>query len=98
LLNWSNGWRQIADEKHRSYLERELAWELAENPRHMLAGRQYVVVGLLGGYDDLILRLDDRDEFAWIHLTWNREKRPEWPHCELLGGVEAVNRFLSEWM
>jgi hypothetical protein len=47
--------------------------------------------------DDLILRLDERDEFAWVHLTWNREQRPECPHCEILGGLEAVNRFLSDW-
>ena len=85
------------EEKPRLYLERELAWELAENPRHILAGRQVAAVAWVAGYDDLVLRLDGRDEFAWVHLAWNRENQPEWPHCELLGGVESVNRFMAEW-
>jgi hypothetical protein len=91
----SHGWKPFSEDKIRLYLERELAWELAENPRHILARRQFVAVAWLGGYDDLVLRLDGRDEFAWVHLSWNRETQPKWPHCELLGGVEAVNRFMA---
>lgn len=97
MFAWSNGWRSFAEDKHRPYLERELAWELAGNPRHALAGRQFTAAAWLGWYDDLVLRLDGRDEYAWVHLAWNRENQPEWPHCEVLGRLEAVNRFMAEW-
>ena len=97
MFMWSHGWTPFAEDKFRLYLERELAWELAENPRHALTGRQFMAVAWLGGYDDLVLRLDGRDEFAWVHLAWNRENQPEWPHYEVLGGVEAVNRFMAVW-
>ena len=97
MFAWSHGWVPFSDDKWRHYPERELAWELAENPRHPLAGHPVVAVAWRGGYDDLVLRLDGRDEFAWVHLAWNRENQPAWPHCESLGGVEAVNRFMAEW-
>jgi hypothetical protein len=97
MIEWIRGWRPLDDERRRRYLEGELGWELAENPRHVLAGRKWEVVGLFGVYDDLIVRLDGREEFAWVHLAWNREDQPRWPHTEILGGVPAVNRFLHAW-
>jgi hypothetical protein len=97
-IEWVNGWYSLACDLRQSYLQGELEWELAGNHGHILAGRRYEAIGLCGVYDDLILRLDDRDEYAWIHLTWNRENRPAWPHCQLLGGLGALNRFLREWV
>jgi hypothetical protein len=97
MIEWTQGWRLLDNERRRRYLDGELRWELAENPRHVLAGRKFEVVGLYGIYDDLIVRLDGGDEFAWIHLAWNRENQPQWPHTELLGDIPALNRFLRDW-
>lgn len=72
-------------------------WELAENPRHVLAGQRYTAVAWVGGYDDLVLRLSGGDEYAWVHLTWNRENQPDWPHREILGDIDAVNQFMTAW-
>ena len=98
MIHWSHGWRQPVDERLSLYFAGELAWELEENPMHVLASRTYEVVAGLGGYDDFILRLDGHDDFAWVHLSWNREHQPEWPHCVLIGGVAELNRFLDSWV
>jgi hypothetical protein len=97
LIHWSHGWQSLDDEKHRRYIEGELSWELAENPQHILSSRSCEVIGGLGRYDDFIVRLDGRDEYAWVHLAWRRENQPEWPHCELIVGMEQLNRFLDDW-
>jgi len=97
VLAWSNNWVPFSDEKRRRYLEGELAWELAENPKHLLFGRHFSAIGWVVGYDDLLLQLDQTETFAWVHLSWNRENQPAWPHCELLNGIESANRFMAEW-
>lgn len=97
MFAWANGWQAFTEDKPRLYLERELSWELAENPKHLLAGRRFNAVAWCSGSDDLVLQLDDRDEFAWVHLSWNREYQPAWPHCELLGNCDAVSRFMADW-
>ncbi len=43
------------------------------------------------------MRLGDADVYAWIHLSWNRENQPAWPHCELIGGSEALDTLLAAW-
>ena len=97
MIHWSSGWRPLDDSKLHRYFDRELAWELEENPRHILASRSFKVIGGLGGYDDFIVRLDDTDDYAWVHLAWNRENQPAWPHCELIGGIETLDHFLAAW-
>lgn len=97
MIEWTRGWRPLDNERHRRYLEGESGWELAENPQHVLAGRKCEAVGLFGVYDDLIVRLDGHEEYACVHLAWNRENQPQWPHTSLLGGISDVNRFLNAW-
>jgi len=97
MFAWSNDWTALSDEKHRLYLEGELTWELAENPKHILFGRRFTAIGWIAGYDDLLLQLDPPDSFAWVHLSWNRENQPAWPHCQVLDGIESVNRFIADW-
>jgi hypothetical protein len=98
MIEWTHGWRPFAEDRRRLYFEGELRWEVAENPAHCLSNREWEAVGLFGLYDDLIVRLDGRDEFAWVHLTWSREHQPHWPHCQLLGGTVELNRFLRHWV
>ena len=93
---WQNGWTPI-DEKHRLYLDAELRFELAANPNHLLKGRSFILTGWIPGYDDVFLELNDKREFAWVHLSWNRESRPAWPHCELFSSIEDANHFLGKW-
>lgn len=64
------------------------------NTKHPLYGKELCVVGWRRRYDDFILHLPGEARYAYVHLTWNRETHPAFPHCESLSGVEAVNHFL----
>ena len=97
MIRWCSGWKPLDDPKLRSYFERELTWELVENPGHILASRNFSIIGGLGGYDDFLAKLDVGDLYAWVHLSWSRENQPEWPHCHVIGDAEALNQFLAEW-
>jgi hypothetical protein len=97
MFMWLNGWKPFVEETQRQDLERELARELAGNTRHALSGCRAVAVAWCGRGDDIILRLDSSEDFAYIHLTWNPESQPDWPYCECLSGVEMVNRFIADW-
>ena len=97
MIDWCNGWSPVQDEAERRSFENELSREIETNREHPLYGLDYQVVGRLLGEDDFILRLGDGHQYAHVHLTWNREDRPLWPYCEIIGDESAVNRFLREW-
>jgi hypothetical protein len=75
-----SGWRSLAG-ADAQLLERELARELP--PGHVLK-----VVGLRAiarrfDRDDIAFKLDD-DRLCVVHLTWNVERDPRWPHTEFV--------------
>lgn len=91
-----NGWQPASNNNLGDRVEKELSRELSRNPKHILAGRPFSAVAANDGSDDILIHLDG-DEFALVHLTWNLETNPQWPTCEILRGIPAVNRLIIEW-
>ena len=92
-LSWCNGWREISDEKHRLYIERELQWELDQVSEHPLHGILFRVVGGCNLYNDFIVRLEDERSYGYVHLVWTAAA----PMFKRLGNPEALHQFIREW-
>ena len=57
---------------------------------HVLFGRRVVAVGCRQDCDDFLFYLGDTAPcFAVIHLTYQRESRPEWPGTRLFDSLQA---------
>ena len=62
-------------------LERELARELPVG--HVLKPMKVRAVARRFDSDDVAFELDDGRRCV-VHLTWNVESDPRWPHCEFV--------------
>jgi len=92
-IAWCNEWREILGERHRLYIERELAWELDQIREHALRGRVFHVVGARNLYNDFILFLDDEQTYAYVHLVW----KPAPPPFRRIGDENALHHFVRNW-
>jgi hypothetical protein len=96
-IEWQGEWHPFdASDKDQYYL-REIGRELQNNQTHPLYNKEARIVGWIPGCDDLLLYLPTENRHVYVHLTWNRENRPSWPHCEFLSSIDAVNQFLQKW-
>jgi hypothetical protein len=95
MILWQQGWHEFDLSDKESYFLRELLWEIQENPKHPLYGKEARIVGWRRGHDDFILYLPGEGCYAYVHLTWNRETHPTFPYCQALEDIEAVNAFLA---
>jgi hypothetical protein len=62
-------------------LERELARELPAG--HVLKELKVRAIARRFDRDDVAFELDDGRRCV-VHLTWNVESEPLWPHCEFI--------------
>jgi hypothetical protein len=97
MIDWREEWRAFDLPEKEGYFLRELRWEIRTNESHVLYGKDLRIVGWIPGYDDFLLQLLSEDRYVYVHLTWHRENQPDFPYCELLDSVEAVNEFLEKW-
>ena len=97
MIAWQNEWRKFDLTEKEDYFLRELRWEIRTNESHVLYGKDLRIVGWIPGYDDFLLHLPSEDLYADVHLTWHQEDHLDFPYCELLDGVGAVNEFLEQW-
>jgi hypothetical protein len=88
-IAWPKPW-QLVDERRRTYIGGELAWELSPFPDHPLAKRTFEVIAMMDAYDNAIIRFDD-GAFGYVHLPWKAES----PHFEPIGGEAELVRFLG---
>jgi hypothetical protein len=96
-IAWQGRWGAFNLAHKESYFLGELRWEIETNIEHPLHGKEAKIAGWIEGYDDFILYLPQDHRYAYVHLTWHRETRAAFPHCEFLSDVNSVNGFLAQW-
>jgi hypothetical protein len=90
---WPSYWSsELGDETRRSS-EAELRRELPIG--HALYGERAVARAIGQDPDDVVFQLPD-GRLAAVHLTWNVESRPEWPHVLIFADLEALAKS-NEW-
>ena len=83
-IEWLEPWRPL-DDPEAKCLEKELRRELPRG--HALRGRS--VRALASHVDDILFEISDSPtRYAVVHLTWNRETRPEWPHTVFYASLD----------
>jgi hypothetical protein len=103
----------LADPDAHRYLEPWEALEPGNNfhtelqreapTTHVLSKATIRAIARRGDRDDFLFRVMDREfSLAVVHLTWNRETDPKWPHTELFRDWEdfKVTRHdpdVTEW-
>ncbi|HEX8916382.1 MAG TPA: hypothetical protein VF796_28785 [Humisphaera sp.] len=111
MIQWCNDWQPFDLPELEVELLAELERETgAANPTHPLHGKRCRVVGWrvnplrarptpsqgLKACKDLLLHVPQEGRYAFVHLTWTRETRPQWPNCWLFASVKDLNAFLQE--
>ncbi len=89
IIEWPNPWKPV-DERRRTYIGGELAWELSHFPDHPMAGRSFQVVAMMDAYDNAIIQFDD-GAFGYVNLPWKAQS----PHFEPIGDEAELIRFLQ---
>ena len=86
-------WRTVENDEARGLIA-ELRRELPSG--HDLFGLELEAIARHETTDDVLFRQvpDDGPRF-WVHLTWNVESDPAWPHTVVCHGEEA---FLERWV
>ena len=84
LFEWLDPWRRLTHQEAKG-LENELKRELSRG--HVLRGKS--VRALASHPDDVLFEvLGSPTRYAEVHLTWNRETRPEWPFTVFYSTLE----------
>ena len=96
MIQWQQDWQPFDAPEKASYFLLELNREIQENPEHLLYGKKAKIVGWIPGNDDFLLHLPLENVYAYVHLTWHREDKSQWPHCQLLASIDAVTRFVGQ--
>lgn len=80
-IPWREPWGTITPEYARK-AEEELRHEMCAG--HVLFERSVRAIGLGRGGDDVLFYLGDKPpRLAVVHLTYQQETDPNWPHTEL---------------
>ena len=68
-------------------ITRELHREMCKE--HVLYSAPACALGRRSHTDDFLFQVDlGEHKFAWIHLTWHREKDPTWPMTKLYASFQ----------
>ena len=90
-------WSRIPEDwsvvKDSSDLLKELNREISR--RHPLYGIDLVVFAMADYADDIALLMPDGGVVE-VHLTWNKERDPEWPHVSGPMSLEEWLEFREE--
>src|SRR4051794_10460366 len=99
MITWHGDWRAFDAPEGEEYFLRELRTETGDdNPEHPLHGKAFRILGWRErGHKHLLLHVSPDDRYAFVHLTWNRETRPQWPSCQWFRDEAAVNAFVWRW-
>jgi hypothetical protein len=88
-----NGWSAIEQPELATGLLAELARELPA--KHILRGRQLEAIARSESSDDVLFASVGGDApFFLVHLTWNVETDPNWPHTVAYG---SIAEFAEAW-
>jgi hypothetical protein len=86
------GWVAVSPE-HASKLEAELRRELTRS--HPLRGLDLRAIARRDGRDDVLFRAPGTDLTVYaVHLTWNVETDPTWPHTIRYASLDD---FCERW-
>ncbi len=86
-LPWLEPWSPL-DEGLQRGLAEELRREICHRD-HRLYGRETLAIGTCRGLDDFLFYLGPTPpSFAVVHLTWGKEKQPDFPYAELFSTAE----------
>ena len=86
-IQWQVPWMPLSEELARR-AEAELQRELCAG--HVLFRRAATAVGCRQDCDDFLFCLGEAaPRFAVVHLTYQRESRPEWPETHLFASLGA---------
>lgn len=99
MINWYGDWRPFDAPEGEEHFLRELRRETGDdNPGHPLHGKTFRILGWREqGHKHLFLHVLPDDRYAFVHLTWSRETRPQWPSCRWFRDEAEANAFLWHW-
>jgi hypothetical protein len=95
-ITWKEPWFSIdGQSEDQDRLEKELEKELPHG--HILEGRDCRAMACRIDIDDVLFLLDGGPGVAVVHLTYNRESDPAWPHAEIFAdGADFEARRLAQ--
>jgi hypothetical protein len=83
---WREPWQAISD-AYAQNATKELQRETCHG--HVLHGKEVTAVGNRKDCDDVLFYLGHvSPKFAVVHLTYQKESRPEWPSTSLYDSIE----------
>lgn len=86
-IQWREPWYAISAD-YAPKVEAELRHEMYAG--HVLSGRSAMAIGQRQDRDDFLFYLgESAPNFAVVHLTFQRETRPEWPRTILFDSVAS---------
>src|SRR5262245_37114023 len=93
-MNLPTGWSAIEQPELARALVAELARELPAS--HVLRGRKLEPIARSETSDDVLFASTGGDEPLFlVHLTWNVETDPSWPHTVAFG---SLPEFARAWV
>jgi len=86
-IRWRDPWHAISSD-YASKAEVEIHREMCAG--HVLFGRSVAAVGYRQDCDDVLFYVgESAPSFAVVHLTYQKETRPEWPATALFDSLAA---------
>ena len=87
-IPWREPWHPIPPDLAAMF-EAELRSEICNG--HVLFGRSFAAIGRRRDRDDFLFYLGDKSpRFAAVHLTFQSERRQEWPKTLLSDSLESL--------
>ena len=93
-IDWPADWQALHYDDIPK-ITRELNREVGK--QHVLYKQAACALGRRSNTDDYLFQIETNDcQFAAVHLTWNKESKPDWPHAELYAHlqdwIDSVNK------
>lgn len=84
-MTWPQGWFGLDDPEDQTAFAEELAREVCVG--HKLHGLKTRAIARCCANDDFIFEVEG-GRWAFVHLTWAKETRPEWPDAAIFASLE----------